>query len=374
MTVTIDVSAAVNGRAGLGRYAASLSRAVDDLKPGRIRLFANQTAQAQELPELSHIPLDAIRIGYKPWRMAIWLAQVMGIGFDRLVGQADVFHSTEHLLMPLRRTPTVLTVHDLIYHLFPAHHKRLNYWYLNLAMPLYVRRATRVITVSENTKRDLMRLYGTPAEKISVVYEAPSPGFSPQPAARVEAARQQYRLPARYLVTLGTIEPRKNLPRLVEALAALRRDDPGLRLVVVGAKGWLYEGFFRAIDAFDQADAIILPGYVPDGDLPALLGGALAAVQPSLYEGFGLPVLEAMACGTPVACSATSSLGEIAGDAAITFDPDEAGTMIAALQQLATDPALRDSLREKGLRRAARFSWARAAAETWAIYEGMMNP
>jgi glycosyltransferase involved in cell wall biosynthesis len=373
MTVTIDISAAVNGRAGLGRYAASLSRAVDDLKPGRIRLFANQTPQAQALPELSHIPLDAIRIGYKPWRMAILLAQAAGIGFNRLVGQTDVFHSTEHLLMPLRRTPTVLTVHDLIYHLFPAHHKRLNYWYLNLAMPLYVRRASHVITVSENTRRDLIRLYGTPAEKITVVYEAPSPGFKPPLETHIQTVRREYQLPARYLVTLGTIEPRKNLPRLVEALAALRRDDPGLRLVVIGAKGWLYEGFFRAIDAFDQADAVILPGYVPDEDLPALLGGALAAVQPSLYEGFGLPVLEAMACGTPVACSATSSLGEVAGDAAITFDPVEVDDMIAALQRLAADPALRDSLREKGLRRAAQFSWARTAAETWAVYEGVMG-
>ncbi|MEJ2148878.1 MAG: glycosyltransferase family 1 protein, partial [Chloroflexota bacterium] len=271
---TIDVSAAVNGRAGLGRYAASLSRAVDALKPGQIRLFANKTPQAQELPDLAHIPLDAIRVGYKPWRMAILLAQMAGIGFNRLVPGADLFHATEHLLMPLHRTPTVLTVHDLIYRLFPAHHKRLNYWYLNLAMPLYVRRASHIIAVSENTRSDLMRLYGTSAEKISVVYEAPSLNFAPQSEARIQAVREKFQLPDRYLVTLGTIEPRKNLPRLVEALAALRRDDPGLHLAVIGAKGWLYEDFFHTIHAFGQADAVVLPGFVPDGDLPALLGGA----------------------------------------------------------------------------------------------------
>ena len=373
MTITIDVSAAVNGRAGLGRYAASLSRAVDALKPGQIRLFANKTPQAQELPDLAHIPLDAIRVGYKPWRMAILLAQMTGIGFNRLVPDADLFHATEHLLMPLHRTPTVLTIHDLIYRLFPAHHKRLNYWYLNLAMPLYVRRASHIIAVSENTRSDLMRLYGTSAEKISVVYEAPSPNFAPQSEARIKAVREKFRLPDRYLVTLGTIEPRKNLPRLVEALAALRRDDPGLHLVVIGAKGWLYEDFFSAIHAFDQADAVVLPGFVPDGDLPALLGGALAAVQPSLYEGFGLPVLEAMACGTPVACSATSSLGEIAGDAALTFDPEAVDEIVGALGRLTADPGLRDSLRDGGLDRAARFSWERAAAETWAVYQGVLG-
>jgi glycosyltransferase involved in cell wall biosynthesis len=167
--------------------------------------------------------------------MAILLGQMAGIGFDRLVPDADLFHATEHLLMPLHQTPTVLTVHDLIYRLYPAHHKRLNYWYLNLAMPLYVRHASHIITVSQNTKSDLMRLYGTPAGKISVVYEAPSPHFAPQSEARIQAVRGRYRLPERYLVTLGTIEPRKNLPRLVEALAALRRDDPGLHLVVIGA-------------------------------------------------------------------------------------------------------------------------------------------
>jgi glycosyltransferase involved in cell wall biosynthesis len=275
--------------------------------------------------------------------------------------------------MPLHRTPTVLTIHDLIYRLFPAHHKRLNYWYLNLAMPLYVRRASHIIAVSENTRSDLMRLYGTSAEKISVVYEAPSPNFAPQSEARIKAVREKFRLPDRYLVTLGTIEPRKNLPRLVEALAALRRDDPGLHLVVIGAKGWLYEDFFSAIHAFDQADAVVLPGFVPDGDLPALLGGALAAVQPSLYEGFGLPVLEAMACGTPVACSATSSLGEIAGDAALTFDPEAVDEIVGALGRLTADPGLRDSLRDGGLDRAARFSWERAAAETWAVYQGVLG-
>jgi glycosyltransferase involved in cell wall biosynthesis len=373
MTITIDVSAAVNGRAGLGRYAASLSRAVDALKPGQIRLFANKTPQAQELPDLAHIPLDAIRVGYKPWRMAILLSQMAGIGFNRLVPDAALFHATEHLLMPLHRTSTVLTVHDLIYRLFPAHHKRLNYWYLNLAMPLYVQRASHIITVSQNTKSDLMRLYGTPAEKISVVYEAPSPNFASQPEARIEAVREKYRLPERYLVTLGTIEPRKNLPRLVEALAALRRNDSGLHLVVIGAKGWLYEDFFTAIDTFDQAEAVMFPGFVPDADLPALLGEALAAVQPSLYEGFGLPVLEAMACGTPVACSATSSLGEIAEDAALTFDPESVDEIVDVLGRLTNDSGLRDSLRESGLRRAAEFSWERAAAETWAVYQRVLE-
>ena len=222
----------------------------------------------------------------------------------------------------------MLTVHDLIFKLFPEHHKGLNYWYLNAAMPLYVKRADHIIAVSECTKRDLMEHYGTPEEKITVIYEAAAPHFVPQTPERIEDVRAKYNLPERYLITVGTIEPRKNLARLVEVLSILRRDDPDLRLVVVGALGWLTESFFAAIERFGQWDAVIRPGYVPDDDLPAMLAGATVAVTASLYEGFGLPVLEAMACGAPVACSATSSIGEIAGDAALTFDPTDVDEMV----------------------------------------------
>jgi len=373
MRVTVDVSAAVNGRAGLGRYAASLAAALAEAHPGAVSLFANFGRGADLPPSLAGLPMRRIRAGYKPWRMAVWLGQLAGVGFDRLVGKTDLVHATEHLLIPLRGAPTVLTVHDLIFRLFPEHHKRLNYGYLNAAMPLYVKRADHIIAVSQTTRRDLIAHYGTPAEKITVIAEAAAPHFTPPPPERIAAARQKYGLPDRYLVTVGTIEPRKNLARLVEALAALRRDDPGLRLLVVGARGWLTEGFDAAIERHGQREAVIELGYVPDADLPAVLGGAAAAVVPSLYEGFGLPALEAMACGVPVACSGTSSLGEVAGDAALTFDPQRVEGMVEALRRLLGDADLRTELRQKGLVRAAAFSWARAARETWEVYERVVG-
>src|SRR5690554_3332066 len=369
MRVTIDVSPAVNGKAGLGRYAASLAAAGARLHPGDVHLFANLTANAEWPPDLARLPRTAVRVGYKPWRMAVWVAQVTGIGWDRLLPSPQVFHATEHLLIPLRHTRTVLTVHDLIYKLFPEHQKKLNYWYINMAMPLYVRRADHIITVSESSKRDLMAAYGTPAEKISVVYEAAAPHFRPQPPEKVEAVRARYGLPERYLLTVGVIEPRKNLARLVEALSILRRDEPGLRLAVVGPDGWLTGSFYQAIERFGQQDAIIRPGYIPDDDLPAVYAGATVSVLASIYEGFGLPVLEAMACGAPVACSRTSSIGEIAGSAALTFDPESVEDMVGVLKRLLDDANLRDDLRQRGFERAAEFSWERAARETWAIYE-----
>jgi len=374
MQVTLDISPAINGKAGLGRYAASLAAALAAERPGAVRLFANQTSSAREVPELAGLPIRTVRAGYKPWRMGVYAAQIAHVPFNRWVGPCDLFHATEHLLVPVHGAPSVLTIHDLIFELFPEHHKGLNKAYLTRALPLFARRAQHVITVSEQSKADIMRLYGVPEARISVIYEAAAPHFKPQPPEAVAGVRARYALPERYLVTLGTIEPRKNLPRLVEALAALRANHPDLALVVIGAEGWLTGGFFEALARFGQQDAVIRPGYVPDADLPAMLAGALAAAQPSLYEGFGLPVLEAMACGTPVACSSTSSLGEVAGEAALTFDPTDTGALVAALRALVEQPTLRAELRTRGLARAAQFSWARAASETWAVYEALARP
>ena len=369
MITTIDVSAAINGRAGLGRYAETLAAAMAEERPDSVHLFANLTEQAKTLNSIASLPMKTVRAGYKPWRMAVWMGQLARLGFDDLLEDADVFHAAEHLLLPLRRTPSVITVHDLIFKLLPEHHKKLNYWFLNAAMPLFVKRADHVIAVSESTKTDLMTHYGTAEEKVTVVYEAAAPSFVPQSPDRIAEVRTRYVLPERYLLAVGTIEPRKNYARLVEVLANLRRDDPELRLVVAGAEGWLSASFYEAITRFDQSDAVIRPGWVTDADLPALYAGAEALVQASLYEGFGLPVLEAMAVGVPVACSATSSLGEIAGGAALTFDPGDVEGITTTIRHLLDDSELREDLRTRGLARAAKFSWRKAAQETWAVYE-----
>lgn len=370
MSIYVDVSAAVNARAGLGRYAESLAGALIATQPDRLALFYNAGRRTAGLPPgLRHVPARRVRAGYKPWRMAVWLGSLADVGFDRLVPGAEVFHATEHLLLPLRTVPTVLTVHDLIFRLFPEHHTRLNYWYLNATMPLYCRRATAIISVSEATKRDLVRLYRLPAAKITVVHEAAAPHFMPAAPERVANVRTRYGLPARYILRVGTIEPRKNLERLLEALAVLRRLAPDARLVIVGARGWLTEGFFRRLEALGLGDAVQLAGRVPDEDLPAIYSGAELLVEPSVYEGFGLPLLEAMACGTPVVCSAVASLPEVGGDAARYFDPHDTEAMAALMAEVWRSADLRAALRQAGLARAAQFSWQRAAQETLAVYE-----
>lgn len=368
MPIYIDVAAAVHGRAGLGRYAESLAGALVVKDPARFALFFNRSGQVRLPTRLQEIPSRSVRAGYKPWRMAIWLGQLAGLGFDRLLPGAELYHATEHLLMPLRHVPTVLTVHDLIFRLFPQHHKRLNYWYLNAAMPLFCRRASAIIAVSQATKRDLVNFYGLDPAKISVVHEAAAPHFAPAPPDQVAQVQARYRLPDCYLLHVGTIEPRKNLNRLLKVVYRLRRAGEDIRVVIVGSKGWLYEDFFRQLEELALGDAVVMPGFVPDTDLPALYSGARLVVVPSHHEGFGLPVLEGMACGTPVACSDASSLPEVGGQAARYFDPTDVAAMADQILAIWRDESLRETMRQQGLARAAQFSWKRAADETLAVY------
>jgi glycosyltransferase involved in cell wall biosynthesis len=375
MTLYLDVSAAVHQRAGIARYALTLTRTLvreyGDQK--QFGLFYNGDRGGVPLPDLAHLPKRTVRWSYKPWRMAVWLGQRLGLSFDRLMPDAELFHATEHLLMPLHRARTVLTVHDLIYRLFPAYHRHLNYWFLNMAMPLFVRRADALITPSESSKRDLVREYDVPPEKVTVVYEAASPRFQPVPDAQVEATRARYGLPEHYILALGTIEPRKNLYRLVDALSLLRKTVPELCLVIVGGTGWLYQDFFQNLEKLEDPKAVLMAGYVPDADLPSLITGAAAMVLASLYEGFGLPILEAMACGTPVVCSNTSSMPELGGTAAQYFDPQDVHDMVKAISAVLADSDLRQEMRQRGLAQAALFSRERAAQETMAVYDRLLT-
>lgn len=373
MTVYVDVSAAVNSRAGLGRYARSLAQALISEMDSPPTLFYNRTEQAQDIPEWSNIPRRSIRIGYKPWRMMIWQGQLFRIAFNRLVPDARLFHATEHLLMPLRDVPTVMTVHDLIYKLFPQHHKKLNYWFLNAAMPLFVRRADAIIVVSQATKNDLIRHYGTPDNKITVVHEAAATHFRVPPDSEVARVRAIYDLPERFLLAVGTIEPRKNLTRLAESLARLRQDHRDLQLIVVGARGWLYGDFFARLEELGVQDAVRLLGYVPDDDLPAIFRAATVYVMASLYEGAGLPVLEAMACGAPVVSSRESSMPELGADVARYFNPYDVNHMTDVIGMVLDDRHLRAEMAAAGPERAARFSWQRAARDTLAVYRSIMH-
>ncbi len=373
MTIYVDVSSAVHAKAGLKRYAQNLVRALEPLLAERLHLFQNNLGRRGPLPGWEGHPTAGVPHGYRVWRALVLLRQALRWPMDDLLPEASLFHATEHLLPPLGRIPTVLTVHDLIFERYPKYHKIKNYLYLRAAMPLYCRRATAIIAVSESTRGDIVDLYDVAPKKITVIPEAADPNFRPQPGQRIEAVRNRYGLPTRYLLAVGTIEPRKNLSRLADACGPLFAQDLVDALVLVGSKGWLYEDFLRHLDTLPWRDRILRTGFVREADLPAVYAGALLTVQPSLYEGFGLPVLEAMACGCPVCASNASSLPEVGGEAARYFGPQDTDEMTHCISHVLRDSHLRQEMTEKGLAHAQSFSWENTARQTLALYERVME-
>ena len=382
MRIAIDLSPAIHQKAGLGRYARTLAEhLIAQDRANEYVAFAYGRFAGDALPPaLRALPRASVPLDARPWRMGVWLAHALGVPLDRVLPRVDLFHATEHLLPPLKNAKTVFTLHDLIFQFFPEYHLPLNRWFLVNAMPRFLRRADAIIAVSECTKRDAIRFYNLPPEKITVIHEGVNPALRPVGDKNlIDQARARYAHGQPFIFFLGTIEPRKNISALIDAVRVLRTRGLPHRLLIAGRKGWLYQGVFDHARATGMESEIDFLDYVPDADLPALFAACDAFVFPSLYEGFGLPPLEAMACGAPVVCSNTSSLPEVVGDpsagsgqaAAILVNPRDAGEIAAAIQRVVTDCTLRSELRARGIVQAAKFSWGRAARETLAVYESV---
>ncbi|MCC6190725.1 MAG: glycosyltransferase family 4 protein [Anaerolineales bacterium] len=276
----------------------------------------------------------------------------------------DALFVPAHVLPLVHPLPTVVTIHDLGYRRFPQAHPPGQRRYLDWSTRFSARFAAHLLADSAATRRDLAEFYGAPPEKVTVVY----PG-GPEGLTRVDPApvRARYGLPDDYVLHVGTLQPRKNLARLMEAVAALRGRWPGLALVLAGRPGWLAEPLLAQAHACSAF--VRLLDYVPAADLPGLYSGARVFAFPSLYEGFGFPVLEAMACGTPVVCANTASLPELAGEAALLVDPADTEALAAALGRVLGEPNLRAGLAARGYVQLQRFSWDRAAQQTLAVLE-----
>jgi len=285
------------------------------------------------------------------------------LGWEVARHPPDLLFVPAHVLPFWTRPPALVTVHDLGYRYFPEAHPPGQRWYLEWSTRHNARRAAAILADSQATRADLIRHYGTDPDRIVVAYPGLDPTLAPvQDPQRIAQTLARYGIRRPYLLYLGTLQPRKNLVRLVEAFARLRfrlgpSGEGGLHLVLAGRRGWLYEDLFRRVRTLGLEGQVLFPGYVDDADKAALLSGALAFVFPSLYEGFGFPVLEAQACGTPVICSDRSSLPEVAGNAALLVDPTDVEALVTALYRVATEPKLRATLVERGRTNTRRFSW-----------------
>ena len=301
--------------------------------------------------------------------------------------QADLVHGLVNTLPLVTKAPGVVTVHDLSFVRLPERfplHKRL---YLSNLCRASVNRAKRVIAVSKQTASDLRTEFGVDSRRVEVVYNGVGGQFRPLPAAEVDGFRERMRLPARFLLYVGTLEPRKNLPHLLRSFAAWRAASATGRdvgLVLAGARGWHYQEIFRLVSELgltsdesgtpsEQEPVVYFPGFLPEQELCLWYNAASGFVYPSLFEGFGLPVLEAMASGTPVICSDAPSLQEVAGDAALIVPAQDQAALQDAFERLFSGHGVADSLRERGPRQAEQFSWERAAAETIDVYETAVN-
>lgn len=389
--IVIDASPAVHRKAGLGRYAEELIRALVALQEGQADspfifgafYHAAEQAYTDVLP--ASIPQLTTEQDHFAWRLRTLVAHWLNRSQDDVLGIANtgtehpsaprLFHATEHLLPHFKRVRTVFTLHDLIFKLYPEHHLPRNRLFLQLAMPLFLRRADAVICVSEHTRQDAIRIYHMPEAKLHVIHEGVSARFRADvPSRDLQRVRERYHLPENFLLFVGTIEPRKNLVTLFQAFKALREQAPDLaeELIIAGKHGWLADATYRAVHVNNLTGLVRFVGRVDDNDLPALYRLARVFVFPSLYEGFGLPPLEALACGTPVVASNTSSLPEVLGDAALLVPPLDVGAWVQALRRALTDAALRRTLSQRGLERAAHFTWQRTAEATLRVYEGVL--
>jgi len=364
LRIGVDYTAGLNQQAGIGRLTRELFTALfelDDVNYYSLLFARSPASDLSSVPAQPNLYLTRLPLPER-WQTVLWQRLRLPLWADLLAGGVDVFHAPDFVLAPVRSARTVLTVHDLTFEIRPECAVPSLRRYLRRAVPRSVHAADRVLADSRATADDLVRLYRVPAAKLEVVYSAASERFRPLAAGEAERLLAGLEIPRPFILTAGTLQPRKNIARLIDAFESL---DLPHHLVIVGARGWLYEGVLEKL----SAPRVVAPGYVSDEQLAALYNLAELFVCPSLYEGFGLPALEAMSCGTPVAVSNVSSLPEVTGSAALTFDPEDTTAIAGAVRRLAAEPAMRAELSAAGLEQAKRFSWRSSALQLKGIYE-----
>lgn len=364
MIIGIDASrAAIGQRTGTEAYAYFLLRALLPLAGERghtVRLYFNQPPSAALFPSLPHVE----------WRVMpfprLWTH--LRLAWELRQHPPDIFFTPAHVIPFGYRCRSVATVHDLGYHHFPEAHTRWQVAYLRWSTRHNGRSAHTILADSQATKDDLIRFYQTPAVKIAVVYPGVDPALRQAGEGEITAVCHKYALTPPYFLYLGTLQPRKNLIRLVEAFATANLPH---QLVLAGKLGWLAQPFLGQISNLRSpiSSKIHLPGFIPDDDKAALLSGATALLYPSLYEGFGFPLLEAQACETAVLAANTSSLPELAADSALLVDPLDTAAIRDGIIRLAQDGELRQTLVARGKENVQRFGWEKTAVAVLNLLE-----
>lgn len=377
MHIAIDYTPAVLQGAGIGRYTRELVQALIPLLDPTDRVTLLYPRERGLFAPAGAWPA-AVRIRRLPlpdrWQTVLWHRLRAPLPVEWVTGPFDLFHAPNFLLPPVRRGKTIVTVHDLAFLVHPEYAYPALQRFLAAAVPRALARADHVLADSEATRRDAIRLFGLSPDRISVVGAGVDARFRPLDRATLRDVADRYGLSdVPFVLTVGTLEPRKNIEGLIRGFAIARQSAAfPHHLVIAGGRGWLYETIFATVEHHNLGDYVHFLGFVPDADLPALYNLADLFAYPSHYEGFGLPVLEALACGTPVLCTDTSSLPEIAGDAAWFIPPGHDEALAAALARLLTDADLRRELGHRGPAHAATWTWDKPAARLLAVYRSLL--
>lgn len=369
MLIGYEASALQGCKSGVGYYAENLLASMMEAAPQHDYLLFSNREINTSWAGLSERNIYKGR--YFPVRLA-WMQGVLP-GTLRQV-RPDIVHFPNYLAPVATSCPYVVTIHDMTLFITPQLHRWKKLLLDRTLIPLVARKAEAIVTVSRSARDDIVRLLKVPADKVHVVLNAVSPAFQRvEDAARIEEVRARHNLHVPYVLYVGNIEPRKNLVRLIDAFARIKKNGLPHKLVMVGQAGWHCEPIYAEVERQGLKSEVLFTGYVPFEDLPAIYSGAAALAFPSIYEGFGLPVLEAMACGTPVVTSRTSGLAEVADGAAVLVDPISVDEIASALTRVCTEPGLAGELSALGLARAREFTWQHAARSTIDVYEHVLS-
>lgn len=369
--IAYDATALPPQPVGAGNYIIQLLRALVEQSTGaRFTVFV-QPYQRALLNLPANAPVEYIRVPrMSPAVRLLWEQTIFPLHLARL--KPNLLHSP-HYTMPLAApVPTIVTLHDATFFYYPQHHTRAKRYFFPFIMRQSARRAAALLTISESTRRDMQYWIAAPPQKTFATPLGVSPDFHPiNDTAILDAVARKYALPQKFILFVGLLEPRKNLPALLRAYTRLAPLNPEIALVIVGRKGWMTQAILDQIPAHLHA-RIHFTGYVKQSDLPAVYNLADVFVYPSFYEGFGLPVLESLACGTPVVTTPISSMPEVAGDAALYAPPEDDAKLSQTILQILGDPMLAQTLQMRGLDRAASFTWQRTAQQTLQIYRHVL--
>lgn len=352
--------------AGIHQYIANLLRHLPAAAPEfKYTVFVGEGQPEMPGATIKRSSLPTVR----PPARIFWEQFIQPLELLRL--RPDLLHSLAFASPLLNPAPAVVTVYDLSFRLFPERFLPAQRLYLSALTAHSCRRARRVIAISDSTREDVIKHFGIDRARVDVAAPGVDPAFRPLPASLTDSFRAQRGLPNPFILYLGTLEPRKNLETLIRAFATLHASRPTLHLILAGAKGWLYHSLFALVEQLNLTDSVHFPGFIPPEDLVLWYNACAVFAYPSSYEGFGMPVLEALACGKPVVTTTASSLPEAAGDAALLVPPGDVPALADALTRALALPPDHLAL---GPAHAARFTWANTAAQTVASYRRALTP